>query len=91
MGAAQGAFLDLGFFMQNVQLGLNSLGIDCCPMYSVASYSTAVKEAVGDVIPEGRILVSAMAVGYADESAHVNAFVPSRAPLGDYVVFASDA
>jgi nitroreductase len=81
--AAPGTFLEMGFFPQNVMLGLVARGLGSCPQYSVAGY--------GDVIcaelklGTDRLIACSLAVGYADETAPVNRFVPERAPLKDYV------
>ena len=83
--AAPGTFLDLGFFMQNVILGLESLGLASCPQYSVASFSKVVRECLG--LGSERIIISGMAVGYRDEASLINQFFPARASLEDYVQF----
>lgn len=86
-GAGHGNFLDLGFFMQNVMLGFIAQGIDTCPQASLTWYSATVRQVAG--IAAGRIIVSAMAVGYADPAAPVNAFVPPRVPEKDYIEWRS--
>ncbi|MFI9387198.1 nitroreductase [Kutzneria sp. NPDC052558] len=81
--APPGWFLEAGFFLQNVMLGLVSAGLGSCPQFSVAGYPDVVREVLG-LGPE-RLIVCGLAVGYPDESAAVNGFRPPRAPLGDYV------
>ena len=75
--AAAGTFLDLGFFMQNVILGLESYGLASCPQYSVASYSDIVRHHLG--LGTDRTIVSGLAVGYPDPTSRLNTFVPDRA------------
>lgn len=82
MGAARGNFLDLGFFMQNVMLGLTALGLGSCPQFSVAGYADALRAFLD--LPE-RLMVAGMAVGYPDKAARVNTYVPERLPLESYV------
>lgn len=77
-----GMFLDLGFFMQNVMLGLVAHGLASCPQFSVASYPDAIREFLG---LEQRWIISGLAVGYPDSSALVNSYVPERLKLDEYV------
>lgn len=80
--AAPGTFLDLGFFMQNVIIGFESVGLGSCPQYSVVSYSDVVRDVLN--LGKERIIISGMAVGYPDPAKEVNQFFPVRAPLDDY-------
>jgi len=80
--AAPGTFLEMGFFVQNVMLGLVACGLGSCPQASVTGYSDAIREHLG--LGAGRLIVCGMSVGYPDESAPVNRFVPERAPLSDF-------
>jgi nitroreductase len=81
--APPGIFLEMGFFVQNVMLGLVARGLGSCPQYSVTAYSNTIREHLG--FGPDRLIVCGMAVGYPDPEAPVNAFVPERAPLEDYV------
>jgi nitroreductase len=80
--AAPGTFLEMGFFIQNVMLGLVARGLASCPQASVAGYSDAIRAFLG--FGPDRLIVCGMSAGYADETAPVNAFAPERAPLEDY-------
>jgi nitroreductase len=80
--ATRGTFLEMGFFAQNVMLGLVACGLGSCPQASIAGYSDAIREHLG--FGADRLIVCGMSIGYVDESAPVNRFVPGRAPLGDY-------
>lgn len=81
--AERGNFLDMGLFMQNVMLGLSEQGLGSCPQFSICSYSNTVKTILN--IESERIIVCGMSVGYPDESATVNTFVPNRIPLNQYI------
>jgi nitroreductase len=81
-GSPPGTFLEMGFFIQNVMLGLIGCGLASCPQGSVAGYPDLIREHLG-LGPE-RLIVCGLAVGYVDESAPVNRFVPERALLGEY-------
>lgn len=82
-GAERGNFLDIGQFLQNVMLGLVAEGLGSCPQASLCTFSKTIKEFA--YIPLERILVCGLSVGYVDEEAKVNTFVPERLPLGEYV------
>ena len=81
--APPGIFLEMGFFVQNVMLGLVARGLGSCPQYSITAYSDAIRGYLG--FGPDRLIVCGMAVGYPDPAAPVNAFAPERAPLADYV------
>jgi nitroreductase len=81
--AVPGTFLEMGLFLQNVMLGLVARGLSSCPQFSVAGYADVLRAKVG--IDADRLVVCTMAVGYADEAAPVNRFVPQRAGLEEYV------
>jgi nitroreductase len=79
--AVPGTFLEMGFFLQNVMLGLVACGLGSCPQYSVAGYSDVLREFLG---LRERLVVCTLSVGYVDASAPVNSFVPPRAGLSQY-------
>jgi len=81
--APPGIFLEMGFFVQNVMLGLVARGLGSCPQYSITAYSDIIREYLR--FGPDRLIVCGMAVGYPDPEAPINAFVPERAPLADYV------
>jgi len=80
--AAPGTFLEMGFFVQNVMLGLVARGLASCPQASVTGYSDALRAFLG--FGPDRLVVCSLSVGYADETAPVNAFAPERASLEEY-------
>lgn len=84
-----GLFLEMGFFVQGVMLGLVECGLGSCPQYSVAGYADAIREELR--LGDDRLIVCGMAVGYPDESVAVNHFHPSRADLADFVQWHDDA
>ncbi|HEV2783889.1 MAG TPA: nitroreductase [Actinophytocola sp.] len=80
--APPGLFLEMGFFLENVMLGLVACGLGSCPQFSVAGYADAIRDELG---LGDRLVVCGLAVGYPDESVPVNHFHPRRAELADYV------
>ncbi|HEY1570272.1 MAG TPA: nitroreductase [Pseudonocardiaceae bacterium] len=87
--AVPGTFLEMGFFLQNVMLGLVASGLGSCPQYSAARYADVLRGTLG--IGPDRIIVCTLCVGYVDESAPINSFHPERAPLGEYTRWHGDA
>jgi nitroreductase len=81
--APPGLFLEIGLFLQNVMLGLAAAGLGSCPQYSVAGYADAIREELA--LGPDRLIVCGLAAGYADDSATVNDYRPSRAELREYV------
>jgi nitroreductase len=86
--ATHGTFLEMGFFAQNVMLGLVARGLGSCPQASVAGYSEAIREHLG--LGAGRLIVCSLSIGWVDESAPVNRFVPERTPLEEYTQWFDD-
>ncbi len=87
--ATPGTFLEMGFFVQNVMLGLVARGLASCPQASVTGYSDALREHLG--LGAGRLIVCGLSAGYADETAPVNALAPERAPLAEYTQWFDDS
>lgn len=80
--AVPGTFLEMGFFLQNVMLGLVAYGLGSCPQSSVATYSGVIREFLG--LGPDRLVVCGMSAGFPDEADPINRFHPRRAPLHDY-------
>jgi nitroreductase len=83
--ANPGMFLDMGLYLQSVMLGLHALGLGSCPQFSVAGYPDTVRSCLG--LGEERMIVSGLSLGYVDEGAKVNGFIPQRLPLEDVVTW----
>lgn len=80
----RGNFLDMGFFMQNVMLGLLSNGISTCPQFSIAEYPHTIRSVLNKT--DDWWVVSGLACGYADDS-KINTFIPKRLELNEYASF----
>jgi nitroreductase len=80
--AVAGTFLEMGFFLQNVMLGLVACGLGSCPQYSVARYGDVIRDELG--LGPDRLIVCSLSVGHVDGSDPVNAFYPERAALDEY-------
>ncbi len=88
-GSPHGLFLQTGFFVQNVMLGLVASGLGSCPQSSIAAYPDVIRRQLG--LADDRVVVCGLAVGYPDGSAPVNGFFPPRAPLEEYVTWHDQA
>lgn len=82
---ATGSWLDYGMFMQNVMLLAREQGLHTCPQAAWADYHTAVREVLP--LSDDEIVVSGMAMGYADSEATVNSLVTERVPVKKHVEF----
>lgn len=83
--AERGNFLDMGMFLQNVMVGLVSLGLGSCPQASVTRYSDTIRSVLG--IGGDRWIVCGLAVGWPDPEAKVNTFVPPRVDLETFLTW----
>lgn len=76
---AQGSWVDMGMFIENVMLAARAHGLETCPQASLAEYPDLVRGILG--VPETRALICGMALGYADPSAPVNGYRLEREPV----------
>jgi len=75
----QGAWIDMGMFMQNIMLAARSLGLATCPQASRGEYPDVVRELLG--IEHELALLGGIALGYADTEAAVNRYRTEREPV----------
>lgn len=83
--AVHGTFLEMGFFLQNVMLGLVACGLGSCPQYSVARYAGVIRDFLG--LGSDRLVVCSLSVGYPDETDPINSFYPERAAVEEYTAW----
>lgn len=79
-----GSWLDCGMFMQNVMIAARSFGLETCPQQAWCDYGEIVHSILN--IPASQIIVSGMAMGYADESARVNLLRSERVGAEEFTV-----
>lgn len=82
---AQGAWVDMGMFIENVMLAARGHGLDTCPQASLAEYPDIVRGIL--TLPATRALVCGMALGYADTSAPVNSYRTEREPVSAFTTW----
>ncbi|MFM0319681.1 nitroreductase [Paraburkholderia nemoris] len=83
-----GSWLDSGMFMQNVMIAAQSIGLASCPQQAWCEYGGIVHQVLG--IPEEKILLSGMAIGYEDCSADENRLRTERAPSDEFTTYHRD-
>ncbi|MDO8705645.1 MAG: nitroreductase [Sulfuricaulis sp.] len=75
---AQGSWVDMGMFIENVMLAALGHGLATCPQASLAEYPDIVRKLLN--VPDSRALICGMALGYPDRSAPVNNYRTQREP-----------
>jgi nitroreductase len=85
----QGQWADLGMFMQSLMLLAREHGLHTCPQEAWAVWHSTIRDYLA--VPENEMIFCGMAIGYADETAPVNALETERAPLGEYVTVREQA
>ena len=79
----QGQWADLGMYMQSLMLLAREHGLHTCPQEAWAVWHRVIREYLS--VPENEMIFCGMAIGYADDTAPVNALETERAPLAEFV------
>ena len=77
-----GTFLDCGFVLDNLMLGLASLALGSCPQFSVMAYPDLLKKHIPD--SEGALFISGLPFGRPTPGSHVNQFQPPRLAIDEW-------
>ncbi len=80
----QGQWADLGMFLQSIMLLAREQGLHTCPQEAWAVWHRVIREYLN--VPQEEMIFCGMGLGYADETAPVNALTSERAPLEEFVV-----
>lgn len=75
----QWALLDIGLIMQNIMLSALNYGLGTCPEASVTRFPQILRGLLN--IPESKIIVAGIAIGYPVEDVPVNDYRSAREPL----------
>ncbi|GAB4296114.1 MAG: nitroreductase [Thiohalomonadaceae bacterium] len=75
----QGAWIDMGMFMQSIMLAAQEQGLATCPQASLGEYPDVVRGVLG--IDNHLALLGGIALGYADTEAAVNRYRTEREPV----------
>lgn len=81
----KGSWLDYGMFLQTLMLAARARGLHTCAEASIASYPAVVRRELD--LSDDWVVICGMAMGYADGTAVVNTFQPSRITLNEYATF----
>jgi nitroreductase len=73
----------MGVFMQNVMILARAFGLETCPQQAWCDYGAVVHRKLK--IPVNHVLISGMAVGYADPDAVENSLITERAPVHEFL------
>ncbi len=79
---ALGTFLDCGFLLDNLMLGLASLGYGSCPQYSAVCYPDILARHLPG--SENTLFIAALPFGTPKSESRVNTFQPSRLPADSW-------
>ncbi len=78
----RGSLVDCGMFMQNIMVAARGQGLHTCPQAAWNGFANIILPHVGAGPDE--MLVSGMALGYADESEAVNTFRTPRVSVEEF-------
>jgi nitroreductase len=76
---AYGTFLDCGFVLDNLMLGLTALGFGSCPQFSVMIYPDLLRKHIPGT--EDTLFIAGLPFGRPKPGSLVNEFQPARLPL----------
>lgn len=74
-----GTFLDCGFVLDNLMLGLTALGYGSCPQFSVMIYPDLLKKHIPN--SADTLFIAGLPFGRPKTNSHVNSFQPARASI----------
>jgi nitroreductase len=75
----RGSLVDCGMFIQNVMIAARARGLHTCPQAAWNGFARIIQPVIG--MSDDELMVCGMSLGYADESAPVNAFHTPREPV----------
>jgi nitroreductase len=77
--------LSVGAAVQNALLAATEMGLGSCWIGGVWRYTRHIRELLE--IPDGKILLSIMAIGYPDLNSPINAYKSARDELGEFITW----
>ena len=82
---AQGSWVDMGMFIENVMLAALAFDLATCPQAALAEYPDIVRRLLS--VPDSFALISGMALGYPDAAAPVNNYRTAREPVANFTTW----
>jgi nitroreductase len=77
-----GTFLDCGFLLDNLMLGLAAQGLGSCPQFSVMAYPDLLKKHIPG--SEDALFIAGLPFGKPLAGSHVNQYQPPRMPIEEW-------
>lgn len=81
-GAQPGVFMDCGFVLNNLMLGLTARGWGSCPQFSAVAYPDILRQHLPEA--QSSLFIAGLACGRPLPGSHINEFQPARAPLSEW-------
>ena len=81
----QGAWLDMGMFIQSLMLAAREQGLEGCPQASVADYPEVVRRVLG--LDDDKLLLCGLSLGYPDPDHPVNNYRTDREPVENFTTW----
>jgi nitroreductase len=81
----KGSWFDYGMFLENIMIAARARGLDTCPQAAWAQFHRVIAAQLA--LPEERMVVCGLALGYADATAAANQLVTERAPVSEFADF----
>jgi len=75
--------VDIGLVLGYLLLIAHEYGLGTCPIGLITAYEDEIKELLN--IPENKMVVIGVAVGYPDSKTPINRFKSSREDIGDFI------
>ena len=82
---AQGSWVDMGMFIENVMLAALAFDLATCPQAALAEYPDIVRRLLD--VPDSFALICGMALGYPDAAAPVNNYRTAREPVAKFTTW----
>ncbi len=79
------AFVDLGIFAQTIMLVALEFGLGTCPQTSVVAYADVLHRELN--IPQEKMIVMSIVLGYPDMDAHINKLRMDRISVEEFATF----
>ena len=76
---------DAGLFAQTLVLAAHAYGLGSCLQAAILNYPDAIRDFLG--IPNTKLLVLGILLGYPDDDAPINAYHATRASLDEFVTW----
>ena len=77
------SILDAGIVLQTIMLAAQNYGLGTCALYRAVIYPEELRRILN--IPESKLIVCGLAIGYPDMETPQNRFWSTRDPLDDFV------